>query len=114
MDSSASTVHAGLPYTTIIETMPIVFTSQEGSTASMRKQCAQLDINMYESLGTKFGIEGDTNEVFSSSDTTLVSDWKKLAFMHGFDDDITIYIDQDDPLPLTLRALIPKISIEER
>lgn len=108
----ANKVHAGLPFNSILETMPIVIDTQEGSIASRRKQVTQVDINFYESLGTKYGVEGDTDDVFD--ETSLVSDWKALTFQHGLVREATIYLEQVKPYPLTIRGIIPKLSVFER
>ena len=101
-------LHAGMPYTSILETMPIVF---EGAIAS-RKTVSAVSINFYESLGTEYGVEGDVDDCFS--ETSLVTGWKPLRFQHGFTNDATIYIQQDKPLPLTIRAIIPTVTVTER
>lgn len=105
-------LHAGLPFTSILETMPIVITGQEGSSAASRKKVDNVSINFYESLGTEYGIEGDVHDCFS--ETSLVTGWKHLRFQHGYTDEATIYIQQDKPLPLTIRAIIPSVTITER
>jgi len=108
----ANKVHAGLPYTSIIETMPITFVGQKGSVAADNKQISWVAMNFYESLGTKYGIEGDTDDVFT--ETSLVTGWKKPSFQHGFrTPDTTIYIEQVKPLPLILRAIVPKVTVYE-
>lgn len=107
----ANKVHAGLPYNSILETMPIVFTTQEGSVAASNKRVSEVAINFYESLGTKYGREGDTDECFTES--SLVTDWKNLSFQHGYTKNATIYLEQEKPLPLCVRAIIPTVTVTE-
>lgn len=104
-------VHAGLPYTSIIETMPIVFTTQEGSVAASNKRISDVSINFYKSLGTKYGKEGDLDECFTES--SLVTGWKNWSWQHGYTREATIYLEQEDPLPLCVRAIIPNVSITD-
>lgn len=109
----ANTVHAGMPYTSILETVPIAIEGQGGSTAASRKTISKVAIDFYKSLGTLYGIEDDTDECFT--ETSLVTGWKILSFQHGyFDDEATVYIEQVDPLPLTVLEIIPTITITER
>lgn len=102
-------MHAGLPYTSILETMPIVWAGPKGSVAADKKQVSLVAMNFYKSLGTKYGVEGDTSDVFT--ETSLVSGWKRPSFQYGFrTPDTTIYIEQVKPLPLIIRAIIPTVS----
>jgi hypothetical protein len=104
---------AGLPFTSIIETMPIAIETQEGSTLASQKRINSVAINFYKSLGTEYGIEGSLDEVFT--ETSLVTGWKDLKFEHGYSkDEATIYIQQSVPLPLTIREIVPSITVSER
>jgi hypothetical protein len=113
---------AGLCYTSILETMPVVIQSQEGSTAAGQKRIDSVAINFYKSLGTEYGIRTLSNEygfqfgldnVFT--ETSLFTGWKHLRFTRGYaEDDASIYIQQRDPLPLTIRAIIPAVTVNER
>ncbi len=98
---------AGLPYTSILKTMPIVV---EGAIGAKTK-LSRANINFYQSLGTLYGLEGDTEEVFT--ETSLVTDWKYLGFQQGFTRNPHIYLEQVDPLPLTIRAIVPSVVITE-
>lgn len=108
----ANKMHAGLPFTSILETMPIVFEGQKGSVAADKKQVSLVAMNFYDSLGTKYGVSGDTDNVFT--ETSLFTGWKRLSFQHGFrSPDTTIYITQVKPLPLTIRAIVPSVTVTE-
>lgn len=98
---------AGLPYTSILKTMPIVV---EGAIGAKTK-LSRANINFYQSLGTLCGLEGDTEEVFT--ETSLVTDWKYLGFQQGYTRNAHIYLEQVDPLPLTIRAIVPSVVITE-
>jgi hypothetical protein len=112
--SWVNVMHAGLPYTSIVESMPIVFDSQQGSTAASRKQVSRLYVNFYDSLGTLYGIASDTDECFGSGVSTLQSGWENWSFQHGFQTpEATIYLEQVDPYPLTIRAIIPSVMVTE-
>jgi hypothetical protein len=92
--------------------MPIII---EGAGLASNKTISSVSINFYKSLGTKFGIENSTNECFRSNVTSLVTGWEKLNFQKGFfNDEATIYIEQEKPLPLTILAIEPSVMITER
>lgn len=108
IDVWANKVHAGMPYTSILETMPVAVEGAIGA----RIQISRVAVNFYESLGTLYGVEDDTEECFT--ETSLVTGWKKLSFQQGYTDEATIYLEQIDPLPLTIRAIIPSVIITEQ
>ena len=91
--------------------MPIVITSQEGSTAGSKKRVSNVGINFLESLGTLYGIEDDTENCFTES--TLFTGWKSLGFQQGYTREATIYLEQVDPYPLTVRAIVPTVTVTE-
>ncbi|KKN01331.1 hypothetical protein LCGC14_1128770, partial [marine sediment metagenome] len=107
----ANKVHAGLPYTSILQTMPIVITNQEGSTAGSKKRVSNVAINFHESLGFDYGIEGDVESCFTES--TLFSGWKSLGFQYGYTREANIYLESDEPLPGIIRAIIPTVTVTE-
>lgn len=107
-------MHAGLPYTSKIETMPIVYEGREGSVAASKKQVSKLSVNFFDTLGTLYGISSDTDECFKSSVSTLQTGWENWTFQHGFQTpEATIYLEQTDPYPLTIRAIIPEVLVTE-
>ncbi len=101
-------VHAGLSYTSIIKTLPIVLDGAVGA----KTKISRANINFYQSLGTLYGLEGDTEDCFAAT-TTLQTDWRNLSYQQGFTRNPHIYIEQVKPLPLTLRAIIPAVVITE-
>jgi len=103
-------MHAGLAYTSRLETLPITFDSQEGSVSAMRKQIGEVAFNFYQTLGTKWGIPGDVDDI-DFDQTTLFSDWMPLSFQHGTTTDATIYIEQTKALPLCIRAMDVKVEV---
>ena len=107
IDVWANKVHAGLPYTSILKTMPIVVDGAVGA----KTRVSRANINFYQSLGTLYGLAGDTEECFVST-TTLQTDWRYLGFEQNTRN-AHIYIEQAKPLPLTIRAIIPSIVITE-
>ena len=105
-----NTLHAGLAYTSILETMPISFPSQEGAVVARRKQIGEVAFNFYETLGTKYGVSDDLQDV-DFDQTTLFSGWIPQSFQHGTTREATVYLQQTKALPLTLRAMIVKVDI---
>lgn len=103
-------LHAGLAFTSTLETMPISFPSQEGAVVARSKQIGEVVINFYETLGTKYGVSGDLEDI-DFDQTTLFSDWIPLSFQHGTRREATVYIQQTKALPLTVRAMVVKVDV---
>ncbi|KKK80673.1 hypothetical protein LCGC14_2821140, partial [marine sediment metagenome] len=101
-------VHAGLSYTSIIKTLPIVLDGAVGA----KTKISRANINFYQSLGTLYGLEGDTEDCFAAT-TTLQTDWRYLSFQQGYTRNAHIYLEQTDPLPLTVRAIVPSLVTTE-
>ena len=122
IDVWANTVVAGLAYTSIVETMPVVLEYQSGSTAGKIGRVASVKVNFYKSLGTQYGINSsnldDINfyEADEYADTmmSVYTGWKNLPWLHGQTSEATIYLSQAQPLPLTVRAIVPKVTFSER
>jgi len=108
INTFANKVHAGLSYKSVLKTLPIVV---EGAIGAKTK-ISRANINFYQSLGTLYGLEGDVEECFTATNT-LQTKWKYLSFPTSSTRDAHIYIEQSDPLPLTIRAVIPSIVITE-
>lgn len=108
IDTWVNKLHAGMPYTSKLETLPIIIEGAIGS----RMTVNQVAINFHDSLGFEYGVEDDTDSCFS--DTELFTGWRKLRFQHGFSDEMTVYLESDKPLPGTIRAIISSVTITER
>ena len=122
LDVWANTVLAGLPYTSIVETMPIVLEYQSGSTAGKIGRIASVKVNFYKSLGTQYGINSSSVTDIDFYDADEYADemmpvytgWKTLPWLHGQTSDATVYLSQSQPLPVTVRAIVPKVTFSER
>lgn len=110
-------VLVGLPYTSIFETLPLVFDTQSGSTSSMDKRIINVSIDFYQTLGASYGVDsGNLTAIDFSSDDDPVpvfSGWKECSFQYGSFKKATVYIETAQPIPLTIRALEPLMEILE-
>lgn len=104
-------IHAGLPYTSTIEPMPIEVGGQDGSSQSKQKRIHALNVRFYETgPGVEWGSD-DTHlytipleqEIFTGDlDYPLGGDYSNQA---------TITISQDAPLPCTILSIAPKMAV---
>lgn len=119
IDRWANKVLAGLAYTSILETMPIVFSGQSGDAMARIKNIRKVTFDFYETLGTEYGVDADnlrqinlqTTETPMGDQIPLFTGPKPVTFQHGYKRQSTVYIQQDKPLPVIVRAISPEIEI---
>lgn len=119
LDRWANKVTTGLPYTSVLETMPIVFTGQTGNTMARIKSIRKVTFDFYKTLGVEYGLDADnlrainfqTTETAMSDPIPLFTGFATVTFQHGYKRQSTVYIQQDKPLPVTIRAISPEIEI---
>lgn len=120
LDSAASRVHAGLLYTSDMETLRIS-TGQASTNQTVQgkdKKISRLTLRLDRSLGFWTGVSRDRmreakfglpalygqpmNLVTGDKDVTLPPDWNKSG---------RYVVQQRDPLPLTILALMPDVIV---
>ncbi len=119
IDRWANKVVAGMPFTSILETMPIVFSGQTGSAMAKIKAIRKVTFDFYQTLGVEYGIDADnlrpinfqTTETPMGEQIPLFDGFVNETFQQGYKRQSSVYIQQDKPLPVTLRAIIPEIEI---
>ena len=118
LDYPAATIQAGLGYVSKIETMRIEAGSQGGTAQGKTKRIHAVILRFWRSLGVKVGPSSDKLDVLpfrSSADPMgepppLFTGDKKIRFRGGYGREGRMVIQQDQPLPLTVIALIPQLS----
>lgn len=115
LPSPASLVHVGLPYTTDIETL------EPPEEFGKRKSVALLRARVYRSRGMWAGPNVNTlTELRQRAQENYGDEIKLYTGLHEITLDASweergnLYIQQRDPLPLTLLAVIPDIGSETR
>ncbi|WP_319780304.1 hypothetical protein [Maridesulfovibrio sp.] len=116
----AKVVHAGLPYVSNMKTLRIEGGAMHGGTAQGRKKrISHVIVRLFQSLGLQVGYDGEHLErapFRTSADKVggapaLYTGDYEVKFNRGYDRDGQIYIRQDQPLPLSVLALIPEVSV---
>jgi len=119
IDNWSNKVHFGMPYTSILETMPIVFDLPNvGTVAAMKKRIVNVAVDFYNTQGAYIGTDEDNLNVMNFDDedgdgaTDLYTGYKKSSFQHGWQDDkTTVYIELAEPSPLTIRQIVTEVDI---
>ena len=113
-----SVVHIGIPIESEIRTLPIEFNAQDGAYLSRRKRVSSINILFKNSRGGYFGVDEEkldeikwrSNEQLGAP-IELFTGKKKVSVPAATWSDIQqVRIKQDDPLPMTVLALVPEIE----
>jgi len=113
ISKACSKIHVGLPYEAKLILPKLEFGSILGTVQGKIQRISQLAIRFYKSLGCSFGA-GNKVDVLPFRSTSMGMDAppdlytgeKIMAFPGGYSRDIKITIYQDQPLPLTVLALV--------
>ena len=122
LDRSVTKAQIGLPFTSKLETLRIDAGSAMGSSQGKNKRIGEVTVRLFRTVGLKIGTsstELDTIPFRSSSDSmdtalSLFTGDKTAEFNGGYDDDATITIIQDLPLPMTILAIFPTLSVFDK
>ena len=109
LTTAARKVHAGLPYTSKLQTMNLEVPSNEGSSQGKIKRITDIFIRMKDSVGGQVGYDDD--HLTDISGTTLFNGDKRIPFPMGYQRDYYIELTQPDPLPMTIISLMPRIVV---
>lgn len=112
-DATGGEIHAGLPYTSILQTMRLEAGQESGTAQGKLKKISKVVVRFYETVGCNIGTPSsqDTINFRATGDDTdeaidLFTGDKDIIFPGSFDEDAYVYITQDQPLPMNILALI--------
>jgi len=121
VDEAVSVVHVGLPSTYRLSPMRMDISTQTGTTMSRVKKISEISISLYKSLNVQYGdsttahdIEWRTTEPYGNPPELFTGITPKQTFDGGFKEEDPIIISGSDPLPCTVRAIIPRIQTTGR
>lgn len=114
---ASSTIHVGLPFTTSIKTLPPEAGAGGGTAQGQMKRAGKVTLRLLESLGGKVGrgtnleqlVMRSLDEPISAAVPLFTGD-KRVGDASSWDRTGQIDIVQDEPLPLTVLAIIQEIT----
>jgi hypothetical protein len=114
LPAAASTVHVGLPYTAILETLEIEAGGRDGVAQGKTKRITNLVVRLKDTAGRlRYGPSASALDPLAS--TTLYSgDTEMLPFPAGYAQSARVRIEHADPTPCTVIALYPQVVTEDR
>ena len=118
LNRSASKAQVGLAYTSTLKTMRIEAGAADGTAQGKKKRIARINYRLYKTLGVKHGPSSSRLDIIpfrSSADSqdaapALFTGDKEVEFPRGWDKDAYITMVQDQPLPLTVLAIMPELN----
>ena len=121
LSRSASKVKVGLAFTSLLQTMRIDAGSQNGTSQSKTKRIYEITLRLYETLGVEVGPDLNNMEriPFRSSADPMDSSVgvftgdKEIEFRGNYETDGFIFVRQNQPLPLTILSLYPKLQTND-
>ena len=122
LQRSVTKAHIGLPFTSKVETLRIDGGSALGSSQGKVKRISEVTIRLFRSVGLKVGTSSSELDIVPFRDSgdamdtaiPLFTGDKTVEFRGGYDDDATIVIQQDQPLPMTILAIFPTVSVFDK
>jgi len=121
LDYYASRVHAGMPYSSDIETLDLEVATQEGTLQGRRQKVRDLTIRLTDSRGGYSGPDEDNlieapwrqNEDYDQP-IALLTDDKRMPMKQKWGRNARVFIRQLDPLPMAIGAIIPETNVGDQ
>lgn len=114
LDTSASVVNIGLPYTSDLETLRYERYGKQGTAQGEIVRIIETSLRVYETYGGYIGDDSDGIEalVYATANALYTGDVRS-HFSGGYDRNGQVLIRQSDPLPMTILALIFDVEVDD-
>jgi hypothetical protein len=117
LDYSVTKAHIGLNFSSTLQTMRIEAGGTEGTAQGKTKRIHEVVLRLFRTVGVKVGSsETELDRIpFRSSAAAmtaaipLFTGDKEIEFRGGFDTDGFVVVQQDQPLPLTIIGIFPRL-----
>jgi hypothetical protein len=113
--------HVGLKYLSELEGLRIEGGSRTGTGQGKIRRIYEITFRFYRTGGGEFGTRDNTDVIqFRTSanpmnqPVPLFTGDKRLPYPKGYDRDAKVYIKQEQPLPMTVLAIMPKMEVFDR
>jgi len=119
--TTTTKAHVGLAYTSELENLRIEGGSRIGTSQGKIKRIYEVTFRFFKTSGGEAGVRGTTDilQFRKSSDpmnepVPLFTGDKRFPYPKGYDRDARVFIKQEQPLPMTVLAIMPKMEIADR
>ena len=118
LDADYGTVHVGLPYTSQMQTLPLDLEGRSGTGSGRIKRIVGATVRLERSRGVLAGPEATrltdmrrrSSEPFGTAPSLFTGDLP-VPFEPSWTLDGTLMVEQRDPLPLTVLAVMPEVEL---
>lgn len=122
LNRETTKAHFGLPYTSTLQTMRSDAGGTEGTSQGKTKRIRDVTLRIYRSVGAKIGPNETDLELIPFRDSSmpmnapvpLYTGDKDIEFPSGYETDGFVVVKQDQPLPLTILAIFPRLQTFDR
>lgn len=122
LNREASKVHVGLGYVSKLQTMRLEAGAQDGTAQGKIKRINSAAIRFYNTVGGKMGVDEDQLDTIPFRSTgdrmdaavPLFTGDKLIKMPGSYNRDGRIWIEQDQPLPMTVLAIMPQVSVHDQ
>ena len=113
-----SKIVVGLPYESVVQTMPIEFSAQDGSYMGRKKRVSRMTILFRDTRGGLYGVSENRLDAIKWRSTEKYDNpielysGKRRVVIPGasYEDTVYLTIKQTDPLPLTILSIVPEVE----
>ena len=114
LDRSSSTVHIGYNYSSIVETLQMEAGGDDGTSQGKIKRIHGATVRFLETVGAELGPDVNNLDRIPFRDSSMSMDVavplfsgdKELSFPSGYENDAKIVVRQNQPLPMTITAIM--------
>jgi hypothetical protein len=114
LDRSASKIHIGYGYTSLVETLRMEAGAEDGIAQGKIKRIHGVTARFYQTVGAELGPDINNLDRLPFRDSSmsmnqavpLFNGDKEISFPSGYDNDAKIVIRQTQPLPMTVLAIM--------
>jgi len=123
LDFPANKAAVGLPFESLLSPMPIELELQNGQSVLRKKSVSELRLRVYNSVGGKVKVGGDSWQKIISRDVledymdsaiTPKDDVITLNMIGGHETSTAIEISQSEPLPFNLTSIVATYDVVEK
>jgi len=121
LDDTTTKAHVGLAYLSELEMLRLEGGSRTGTAQGKIKRIYEVTFRFFETGGGEFGERGTTDVIqFRTSANPmneavpLFTGDKRLPYPTGYTRDARVFIKQQQPLPMTILAVMPKLDVADR
>lgn len=118
LSAAASVVHVGLPYTAHLRTLSGDLNTDSGSVMAKKKRFVGALVCFVDSRNALVGADSDLMETWSPEHPITLNEGKELVtedvrftFGASYEQMPSVIVEQQDPLPLLVTAIVPCASV---